>query len=231
MLIFISVLILILIIFISVSLWYYKKVWFYRDPKRIPPKGNNIIISPADGKVAYIKKIKTGKIYSKKLEEKIELSEITKVYINKKEGWICGIYMSPRDVHFNYAPFSSRVSDIVYTKTKANLPMLDLWEYINLMFLHRLVNLFSKKFHFQNERNTIFISHPKFDAILVEIADKFVNKIKCLINKEQNIELGQKIGFIERGSQVDLIIFEKNIIWKVKKGDQVYGARTILAKF
>ncbi|MDR1732526.1 MAG: phosphatidylserine decarboxylase family protein [Synergistaceae bacterium] len=30
--------------------------WFYRDPDRIPPEGENVLVSPADGKVVEIEK-------------------------------------------------------------------------------------------------------------------------------------------------------------------------------
>ena len=44
----------ILIILTSLSLLLIR---FYRDPDRIPPEDKNIILSPADGKVIYVKKI------------------------------------------------------------------------------------------------------------------------------------------------------------------------------
>ena len=43
-----------LIIGISISLLLWR---FYRDPERIPPEDRNAILSPADGKVIYVKKI------------------------------------------------------------------------------------------------------------------------------------------------------------------------------
>ena len=49
----------ILIILISLSLLLIR---FYRDPDRIPPEEKNIILSPADGKVIYVKNIEEGKV-------------------------------------------------------------------------------------------------------------------------------------------------------------------------
>ena len=43
---------------ISSSLVFWR---FYRDPERISPEDENAILSPADGKVIYIKKIEKGK--------------------------------------------------------------------------------------------------------------------------------------------------------------------------
>ena len=120
---------------------------------------------------------------------------------------------------------------MIYTKSKFNLPMVDLWEYINFVFLHKVVNLWSKKFHLQNERNTIFLENENLNLAIVEIADKFINKIDCFVKERQKQKAWQKISFIRRGSQVDLIIYKKEIDFKVKVGDQVYGAETILASY
>ncbi|MBI4743993.1 MAG: phosphatidylserine decarboxylase [Actinobacteria bacterium] len=224
---------LVVVLILSFAFYFYRKIWFYRDPSRAPDKTGNVVISPADGKVMYIKKVKDLSVSSEKLGEKIYLNEITKENINSEitDGWLVGIYMSPLDVHFNYAPLEGKVNKIVYTQAKANLPMTDMWEYFNFMILRKTVNLFAKKFHFINERNTIFLDGKDFKVIIVEIADKFVNKITPLIKEGDELEVAQKIGFIERGSQVDLIIFKEDIKFLIKTGDQVYGGKTVLAEY
>lgn len=207
-------------------------VWFYRDPKRVPDETERTIISPAEGQIVYIKKIEGGKISSEKLGRKIKLEEITKFPLDTPlKGWIVGIYMSPLDVHFNYAPIKGKVERIVYSKAKANVPMADLLEYITLAYLKRTVDNFAKKFHFDNERNTILLKGEEFSVVVVEIADKFVNKINCLIKEDQELFLAEKIGFVDRGSQVDLIILKEDLDFKVKFGDQVYGGKSIIAKY
>ncbi len=208
-----------------------RKVWFYRDPVRKPPAGKNLIISPADGQVIYIKPIKEGTVYSEKLGHKIALTELSKLENMPKKGWLVGIYMSPLDVHYNYAPVAAKVEKIVHTQAKVNLPMVDLWEYINIVYLRRAIDLFDKKFHFQNERNTLFIKNDDLEIVIVEIADKFVNKIRGFVKEGETLTVGQKIGFIERGSQVDLVIYQENLDFKIKVGQQVYGAKTIIAKY
>jgi len=227
----IAISLLVILLFFAFLLWYYKQVYFYRDPVRIPPAGEKIILSPADGNIVYIKKFKEGKIISQKLDERIKISEITKSVDFGPSGFIIGIYMKPTDVHFNYAPISGTVKSIIYTPSKYNLPMVDLWEYFNLVFLHRLVSFWSKKFHWHNERQTILLEGKDIKVGIVEIADKFVNKIDCFVKEGDKIKAGQKISFIKRGSQVDLIIYKEDLDIKVKKGDQVYGAQTILVSF
>lgn len=207
-------------------------VWFYRDPARTADAAGDVFISPADGQVVYIKKFAGGKVVSTKLGRDIELTELTDLNLPEHaEGWIVGIYMSPFDVHYNYAPAPGRIKSIAYTKAKANVPMVDLWEYIRFSYLRRAADNFSEKFHLQNERNSLLVEGPGFDYVIIEIADKFVNKITCHVEEGQILMTGDKVGFIDRGSQVDLIIYKTDIDIKVEQGQQVYGGKTVIAGY
>ena len=206
-------------------------VWFYRDPVRIPESADaNAIISPADGQIVYIKRFEDGAVTSQKLGRPIELTEIAQLpQTEGRSGWIVGIYMSPFDVHFNYAPVAGTVTAQRYTKADANLPMVDLSEYIRIAFLRRPFDNFAAAFHLENERNTLVIQREGApDVAVVEIADKFVNKIEILAHEGDALAVGGKLGFIRRGSQVDVIVFADDVRWRSAFGDQVYGARTLL---
>lgn len=226
-------LLLFLIFALILTYVYLRKVWFYRDPLRQPEATGRVIVSPCDGKVVYLRRIEKGEVKSEKKGEVIRVREITKAdFDNSESGWLIGIYMSPLDVHYNYAPIEGKVEKIVYYPSKTNLPMVDLWEYLNLTYLRRAVNLFSHRFHLENERNTIFINREgEIRVATVEIADKFVSKINCFVKEGDFLKLGQKISFIDRGSQVDLVIFKEDLHWRVKFGDQVYGGKTVLAEY
>jgi phosphatidylserine decarboxylase len=209
-------------------------VWFYRDPVRTPESREaNAIISPADGQIVYIKRFEDGAVASEKLGRPIELTEIAELpQTAGRSGWVLGIYMSPFDVHFNYAPVAGTVTAQRYRKADANLPMVDLSEYIRIAFLRRPFDNFAAAFHLQNERNTVVIQGGGApDVAVVEIADKFVNKIDILAHEGDALKAGDKLGFIKRGSQVDLIIFDADVDWAVEFGQQVYGGRTLLGRW
>ena len=211
---------------------YFRKKWFFRDPIRTPPKEKNAIVSPADGRIMYIKALKGNKVICNKIGQDIEISELT--HDNKikiLEGWLIGIYMTPFDIHYTYSPLNGKIENINYTKTGSNLPMVDLWEYINFTIFRRAIDLFSRKFHFINERMSISISGEGISAHVILIADKFVNKIRPFVKKEDDLNISQKLAFIERGSQVDLFIPKKDIDIKVRSGKQVYGGKTIIASY
>ncbi len=216
-------------------------VWFYRDPVRTPESADpRAIISPADGQVVYVKRFEDGAVVSEKLDRRIEISELAELPRTAgRSGWILGVYMSPFDVHFNYAPVAGTVVAQRYTKADANLPMVDLAEYIRIAFLRRPFDNFAAAFHLANERNTVVIAAEgasdgptrpagQPDVAVVEIADKFVNKIDILAREGDLLRVGAKLGFIKRGSQVDIIVFDPHVEWTAIFGQQVYGGRTVL---
>lgn len=211
------------------ALMFLRRIWFYRDPVREPEREGNVIVAPASGRVVYIKKVEGGEIQAEKLGEKIPLPEITGCDYDGKEGWAIGIYMSPLDVHFNYCPYPGKVEQIFRKTAKLNLPMLDVWEYIRVVWLRKMVDMFARKYHLENERNTIFLDCSGIKMAVVLIADKFVAKIRCYVEEGQSIGYSQKLGFIERGSQVDLVVFSNNVEFEVELNQQVHGGKTVIA--
>jgi phosphatidylserine decarboxylase len=65
-------------------------LYFFRDPDRNPPQRNDIIVSPADGRILFIKEIVDNK------------------FINEK-ALLVSIFMSPLNVHVNRIPISGRI--------------------------------------------------------------------------------------------------------------------------
>jgi phosphatidylserine decarboxylase len=63
---------------------------FFRDPERVTPSGEHLIISPADGKVIQVRNVREDEFLK---DEAVEVS----------------IFMSPLNVHVNRIPASGRV--------------------------------------------------------------------------------------------------------------------------
>lgn len=212
-----------------VWLWWFRNVYFFRDPKRSIPQGNNTILSPADGRVMYLYPVKGGEVTSDKKGQRIRISELAKTEIEGSQGWLLGIYLTPFDVHFNRAPIDGKIRTLYYHRTGVNLPMVDLWEYVNFTLFRRAINMFAAPFHLENERMTMQIQNASMTCFVILIADKFVNKISSFFKEEQEVKKGDKISFIERGSQTDVFIPYERISFKVRPGEQVYAGETIIA--
>jgi phosphatidylserine decarboxylase len=209
-------------------LWWFRNVFFFRDPRRVIPGGEELIVSPADGRVMYLYPVRAGDVISNKKGQRIRIRELAKTELSEAEGWLLGIYMTPFDVHFNRAPMSGEIRSLHYHKTGINLPMVDLWEYLNFTLLRKAVDMFAAPFHLENERLTMEIRNGTKVCFIVLIADRFVNKITKFYQEGQFVQKGQKISFIERGSQTDVFIPFKQVRFDVKPGDHVCAGATII---
>jgi phosphatidylserine decarboxylase len=213
-----------------VWLWWFRKVFFFRDPDRSIPAEHNLIVSPADGRVMYLYPVNAGHVVSDKQGQRIPITELAKTDIDGRDGWLLGIYMSPFDVHYNRAPLDGQITTLHHHRTGVNLPMVDLWEYVNFTLFRKAVNLFSAPFHLENERMTMRISNATTTCFLILIADRFVNKISRFFDDGQAVRRGEKISFIQRGSQTDLFIAGGRLSFEVRPGQQVYAGKTIIAR-
>lgn len=185
---------------------------FYRDPDRQIPSDKNCIVSPADGRIIYIREIQKGTIpKSIKGRSEINLSELTKTDILSDENYLIGIMMTLLDVHVNRAPISGEIV-------------------LNKHFHGKFLSLKNKASITENERNTIVFGTGSMLVGIVQIASKQVRKIVSYIAEGDDVRLGQRVGAILLGSQVDVILPKKCISLLVKEGQQVYAGETILAK-
>ncbi|MCH8806310.1 MAG: phosphatidylserine decarboxylase family protein [Planctomycetes bacterium] len=72
---------------------------FYRDPPRRIPPGDDLLVSPADGKVTEVVRHERGKD-------------------GPSEQWRVCIFLSVANVHLNRSPCAGRVADVTYTPGK-----------------------------------------------------------------------------------------------------------------
>lgn len=205
---------------------YWKFYFFFRNPERIIPDGDNIV-SSADGTVVYIRKIDKSLVpISIKGKKEIKLDEIMKVGSLKEfPYYIIGVFMHPTSVHINRAPIKGVVRKIVYTKSK-NLPMTLMWW--RVLLGKRPYELYSRHI-IENERNTTLIE-GEIPLYVVQIGDIYVNKIESWIKKDESVEKGQRIGIIKMGSQVDIIFPALPYIKIIaNEGQKVKAGESILA--
>lgn len=210
-------------------------MWFFRDPDHSKALQNpSLLTSPVYGRIAYIKKIENARVECNKKGETIAISDITKEDWPENDagdGWLIGIAMTALDVHYQYAPTAGEIRSIKHFQHGRNLPMFDLWEYVKITWFRKGVQLFSKKYVIENERQTMWLERPGLKLALVLIADKFVHKITTYVEAGQSVRAGEKLSFIGRGSQVDVVICgHPNLELKIAEGQAVYGPLTALAR-
>ena len=74
-------------------------LYFFRDPDRNSPQRDDIVVSPADGRVLFVKEVVDNK------------------FINGRANQI-SIFMSPLNVHVNRTPITGRVDYLEYFEGK-----------------------------------------------------------------------------------------------------------------
>ena len=72
-------------------------VYFFRNPERVIPKGDDLVVAPADGKVIFVGEIQEDRYFKER---------VTKV----------SIFMNVFNVHVNRAPCNGKVVDMYYQK-------------------------------------------------------------------------------------------------------------------
>jgi phosphatidylserine decarboxylase len=227
---------LVLVVLLLGGLWFMRTIWFHRDPDHSKTEQNDSVIrSPVYGRVAYIRKVEGGSVESTKLGERIPISDITKeewpADCPEGNGWLIGIAMTALDVHFQYAPVPGVMGSINHIEHGRNLPMFDLWEYIRITWLKRHVQLFAKRYVFDNERQTMWIQGKRVRLALILIADKFVSKISTFVKAGDTVPGGGKLSFIARGSQVDVLVCgHPDLRIEVAEGQIVRGPASVLAR-
>jgi phosphatidylserine decarboxylase len=185
---------------------------FYRDPKRQVPDRDNVIVSPADGVVLYVHESRGGMLpVSTKHGHNYTLQELTRTPLQSEEAVVIGIGMSFLDVHVNRAPIAGRISRQRH-------------------FPGRFGSLRLPEMVFENERATTVIERKELQVAVVQIASRLVRQIVTFVCEGQEVALGQRIGVIRLGSQVDLVLpTGEDVTVTITPGERVVAGESVVA--
>ena len=177
---------------------------FFRDPERVVPQGDDLIVAPADGLVSLICQVPPP------LELQgpdgngqagLGVEPVTRI----------SIFMSVFDVHINRAPVGGTVRRVVYIPGK---------------FLNADLDKASE----ENERQHILIERPDGKPIgCTQIAGLVARRIVPFIKPGDILAAGQRVGLIRFGSRVDVYL-PHGTDAKVLLGQKVIAGETILAE-
>ena len=86
---------------------FWRYVWFFRNPDRVAPAGENIV-SPADGTVVYVKGVAPEQdVITIKQGVQARVADIVREDLALPKILV-GIFMSPFSVHYNRVPLAGR---------------------------------------------------------------------------------------------------------------------------
>lgn len=177
---------------------------FFRDPERVVPQGDDLIVAPADGLVTMIVQVAPP-------------PELQGVDANGGAGLgtepvtRISIFMSVFDVHINRAPVGGTVRRVVYIPGKFMNADLD-------------------KASEENERQHILIERNDGRPIgFTQIAGLVARRIVPFTKPGDIVAAGQRVGLIRFGSRVDVYL-PVGTDSRVLLGQRIVAGETILGQ-
>jgi phosphatidylserine decarboxylase len=209
---------------------YWRYVWFFRNPERVPPPGESIV-SPADGTVVYANQVAPQQeVITIKQGAAATLTDIVREDLAAPKILI-GIFMSPFSVHYNRAPLPGRINFIRHHPAKLKNYCMAPMHWRTVL---KKLPLYENSRHIVHNERTVTKVEGRFKGeplpyYIVQIAGKSVNGIDSYFSPGEQVTKGEVFGMIRIGSQVDLVMPlrpEMNIM--VRPGDKVRAGETIL---
>jgi phosphatidylserine decarboxylase len=177
---------------------------FFRDPQRVTPRDDRLVIAPADGLVTLINKVPPPS------ELTIDDGSGAPGLGNQPVTRI-SIFMSVFDVHINRAPIGGTVRRVIYIPGK---------------FLNADLDKASE----ENERQHILIDRGDGMAIgFTQIAGLIARRIVPFVKPGDILAAGQRVGLIRFGSRVDVYL-PVGTEPKVILGQKIIAGETVLAE-
>jgi phosphatidylserine decarboxylase len=157
----------------GVTLWV---AAFFRDPIRTTPKGEGLIIAPADGMVTMISNVPAPK----ELTGEGGLPEGVVARVS--------IFMSVFDVHINRAPIAGEIKRVVYISGK---------------FLNADLDKASEE---NERQHILVEGHDGLQVGFTQIAGLVARRIVPWVKTGDFVAIGQRVGLIRFGSRVDVYL-------------------------
>lgn len=187
---------------------------FYRDPERVPPETEKVILSPADGRIVYVNNVEKGtSLVSTKGKTKFELMDIMSTDLITDAAYLVGIDMNILNIHVNRAPIEGNI--LLCKRTRG-----------------KFISLRRQESEISNERVSTIIDNGKFKVGVIQISSRLVRRINTYIKKGDILSIGQRLGAIVFGSQVDVVLPEiTKLRIEVSPGDEVKAGVSVIARY
>jgi phosphatidylserine decarboxylase len=149
---------------------------FFRDPVRTTPRGDKLIVAPADGLVTMIARV--GPPPELRGAEGLADGDYTRV----------SIFMGVFDVHINRAPITGRISRVAYVPGKFVNADLD------------------KASEDNERQHFLIEGSDGLKIGFTQIAGLVARRILSFVREGDVVEAGQRVGLIRFGSRVDVFL-------------------------
>jgi phosphatidylserine decarboxylase len=209
---------------------YWRYVWFFRNPPRISPPGDNLV-SPADGTVVYVRSVHPHQeVVSIKQGLSAKINDIVREDL-KLPKVLIGIFMSPFNVHYNRVPLAGTIDFIRHHPPLSKNLCMGAMHWRTLL---RRPPFYKNSAHIVSNERTVTKFRGEFKGrplsyYVVQIAGKSVRGIESFFGPGDHLSKGKIFGMIRIGSQVDLVVpVSEAMAIQVRPGDRVRAGESIL---
>ena len=177
---------------------------FFRDPRRVTPQGDRLVIAPADGLVTLIRQVPPPR------ELTVDDGSGTP-FLSAEPVTRISIFMSVFDVHINRSPIAGTILKVIYIPGK---------------FLNADLDKASE----ENERQHILVDRGNGTLIgFTQIAGLVARRIVPFVKPGDIIAAGQRVGLIRFGSRVDVYL-PQGTDPLIVLGQRIVAGETVLAE-
>jgi phosphatidylserine decarboxylase len=158
---------------VGVTIWVAS---FFRDPIRVTPQGDGLVVSPADGLVTMIERVPVPR----EIAGPEGLNEATRIRVS--------IFMSVFDVHINRTPVAGTIRQVVYIAGK---------------FLNADLDKASDE---NERQHFVMETRDGTRIGFTQIAGLVARRIVTFVKPGDILVAGQRFGLIRFGSRVDVFL-------------------------
>ena len=179
------------------------------------------MVSPVDGRIVYRRELFTNTVFMRKKKDTV--MQILKKYTKYLH---IGIYLSVYDRHWVCSPIDGEIVNTEVMYNNYNVSMINLWNYVKYYYFGITPKLNNCR------ENTRVAYHFKNGIKMIVISDKYIGSITNFVIRG-DVTRGYRLCFVNRGSQVDLIIpyylvstVVRSVGAKLKIGDAIVRERS-----
>jgi phosphatidylserine decarboxylase len=158
---------------VAITVWV---LTFFRDPVRIVPQGDNLVVAPADGMVTLLQTVAPPR--ELQVDGGLGSDPVIRV----------SIFMSVFDVHINRAPIAGAVKQVVYIAGK---------------FLNADLDKASED---NERQHILIERSDGTRIGFTQIAGLVARRIMPFVKPGDQVAAGQRVGLIRFGSRVDVYL-------------------------
>lgn len=205
---------------------YVRKVHRFRDPVRVLNAQEHAVVSPADGVVAFVRRVVAGAVQSGPDSRPLPVNAL--LGEDGEDGWLLGIMIGPLDVHYTYQPVAGTVSAVTHHEPGRSVRLLNPVAQAGLL-AGRPTDLLASPGLLENGRLGITLHTDAGSVTVTLVAPSGALDAMPYVKEGDRARAGYKLAFVPQGGLVALHL-PASLAPLVSVGDHITGMQTVIAR-